>query len=768
MNSAIKSYYRNFKKQKLIYGITIGGFAISLAVLILIVSFILEEKSVDKHLPNITNMYRIKQANGNAQIPKRIYEPILSCAPEIEKLCLISTNETFYEYNNEKKWASVVSTNKDFFEVFAIEVIEGQKEGLLEAKSDVAVTESFAKKVFGEKNPIGEILEFGNKEEKVVKAVIADPVKTSSLKYDVIFNLEQEIFGSTMGYNSESYKMFDAIFLLNASANYTETENRITEILKPYEGYKETTLKIQPFKEVYFDTKGDNDEFSHANLNMIRLLSWVAIIILLLAVINYINLTTAFNNERHKEICIRKTSGARRISIFSQFLKESYISCLIAFILAIGIALLISPLFNDLFGREIIISEALHKRQIIIAIISILIVVGGVTGLLPALSVSRFNPIDLLQRKVKLQDSNFRGIYNTFQLVVTMSLIICVLIIVKQINYVKIKNIGFNKEYLLSVRLQGKTGPKSGVIKENLLKYPNIIDVSATHGRPFGIYSTGSGSWKDGNIEYRIENISHVNTDTSFLSTFGLELVKGRNFRPTDKDVCIINEKTYNFLQFDNLDGNTIWGSKIIGVVKDFHFKKMYDELGFIQLKYDPGNVSHLNIRISGNNIPETIGIIKKELKEFEPGMTVEPEFYNDWINSMYLKEEKQAKAIKIYAAIALLLSCLGLLGLAEFSTIKRTKEIGIRKVNGARISEILNLLNSDFIKWIAIAFLFATPVAWYAMDKWLENFAYKTEMSWWVFALAGLSTLLIALITTSWQSFRAATRNPVEALRYE
>ncbi|MDA3881319.1 MAG: ABC transporter permease, partial [Prolixibacteraceae bacterium] len=734
----VKTFYRNFMKQKLIYSITIVGFAISLAVLILIVSYILEEKSVDKHLPHIANMYRIKQSNGDASIPQRIYQPILDAAPEIDKLCLINSNGVLYEYDNEKKYAKAVTTNKEFIDVFSIVIIQGERKGLLESKTDVLITESFAKKVFGNKNPLGEVLVFGDKEKKVVQAIIADPIATSSLKYDVIINLKQELFYSSRGYNSETYTMFDAIFVLNPLLPPSNTQKKIAELLKPYEGYKETLLAVQPFSEVYFDLKSDNDQFSHANLGMIKLLSWIAIIILILAMLNYINLTTALNNERHKEICIRKTSGAGRGTIFWIFLQESYLSCFISLLLGIGLAILISPFFKELFNKEMNIIDALRTPQTLLSIIFIFIFVGSITGIIPAIVVSKFTPIDLLQQKVRLRNSNIRGIYNTIQLAVTLCLIIGLFVIVKQIKYVKTKDVGFNKELLVSVRLQAKTSEKAAIIKENLLKNPSILNVSGTHGRPFGIYSTSSGSWQNDSIEYNIEKLALMNTDTSFLSTFGLKLIRGRNFRPTDNDGCIINEKTYNYLQLNDLDGKSIMGSELIGVVKDFHFKKMYSELGFISLRYNPEQISHLNIRLSGNNIPESLAQIKSIFKEFEPGINFEPEFYDNWINNMYQKEEKQAKAVKIYALIALLLSCMGLLGLSKFIAIKRTKEIGIRKVNGARIAEIMALLNKDFIKWVAIAFVIATPIAWYAMHKWLENFAYKTELSWWIFALAG------------------------------
>ncbi len=768
MSVAIKSYFRNLRKQKLIYGITIGGFAISLAILITIVSYIIEEKSVDKDLSNIKNMYRLREADGNAQIPKRIYQPVLNAAPGIEKLCLLSTNQVLYKYNDEKKRANAVCANKEFLDIFAPKIIAGNTKDLLGARTDVLITKSFAQRVFGDKNPLGEILEFGSDDKKEVKAIIADPLETSSLKYDVIFNLDQELFSSTRGYNEETYKIYDAVFLLNPKANPEETEQKISEILKPFPGYEKSLLTIQPFKEVYFDLKSDNDHFFHANINMIKLLSWIALIILVLSIFNYINLTTAINSERQKEICIRKTTGAKSQTIFSQFLTESYVSCFIALLIAIGVAVTISPLFTDLFDREINIVKALQNPQIFFSVLLIFVLVGGLTGILPALAASKYNAIDLLQRKVLLKNQNIRGIFNTIQLTVTIGLIISLFIITKQIKYVKTKDVGFNKEYLLEVALDGKTHSRAVAIKESLLQYPAVLDISGTHGRPFEIYSTGTGSWENDSVEYEIENIAHMNTDTSFLSTFGVKLIKGRNFRPTDQNVCIINEKTYKYLQLDDIEGKTIWDSKIVGVCENFHFKNMHQELGFIQLKYDPEQVSHLNIRVSGNDIPATLNWIKNTMKEFDPALNFEPEFYDDWINNMYHKEEKQAKAIVIYAVIALLLSCLGLLGLAKFSAIKRTKEIGIRKANGARVREILTLLNANFLKWIAIAFIIACPLSYYAMNQWLKDFAYKTNQSWWVFALSGILVLGIALLTVSWQSWRAATKNPVESLRYE
>ncbi|HYX07800.1 MAG TPA: FtsX-like permease family protein, partial [Bacteroidales bacterium] len=689
-------------------------------------------------------------------------------APEIENLCLINENGVFYEYNKEKRYTRALCTNSALLNIFSVKILSGERKKLLENKEDLLVTESFAKKVFGNEDPVGKVLEFGNDEKKIVKAVIADPGKLSSLKYDIIFNPEQQLFKSIRGYNEENYVMFSSVLLLNSQADPELTAQKIADILKPFEGYKETGLLMQPFKEVYFDLSANNDSFSHANLNMIRLLTWISLIILLLAIVNYINLSTSLNNERYKEICIRKTSGARKSTIIIQFLQESYLSCLIAIILAVFISVLISGYFTEVFGREINILEALKSPRIILAVIVIFICTGGLTGIIPALIVAKYNPVDLMRRKIKLNNSNVRDIFSTIQLITTLVLIISLGVITKQIKFIKAMDPGFEKSYLLAVRLEGKTTDKSNIIKDELLKSPDIIDISGTHGIPFAIYGSSSGSWKEDSVEYKVEDLSWIDTDTSFVSAFGLQLLAGRNFRRTDQNVVIINESLYEYLNYNGFEGRKIFGKQIIGIVKDFHFKDMHKKIGFLGLSYASNGYSHLNFRIRNYDIPTTLGKIKDALHEFEPMMTFDPVFYDNWVNTFYHKEEQQAKAVKIFALIALLLSCMGILGLAKFTAIRRTKEIGIRKVNGAKIKEVMIMLNKDFVKWVVIAVVIACPVAWYAMDRWLQNFAYKTDMSWWIFALAGMLAMAIALLTVSWQSWRAAGRNPVEALRYE
>ncbi len=763
----IKTYFRSLKKQKLMGFITIGGLSLSFAVLILMISYILQEYGYDKHYTHINSMYRIIQDNTEAAIPERAYNDVIQAAPEINHLGLFGANGVLCKYKDSGEYVRAVHANSDFLAIYDVQVIKGQSEDLLKSKDQVAVTESFANRCFPNENPLGQTLTFENKEEKIITAVINDPPVNSTVQYELVFNLNQNIFHYYRGYNNINYNMLNAVFTVKPGTDMLAFDAKIATVLQHYEGYEKTTLHTQPYKSVYFDTSS-HDQLPHANVNMIKLLSIIALIILVLAIFNFININTATHSIRFKEVCVRKTSGAATHSVFIQFVKEAFIGCFIALAFSLLWAMLMSPIFTDLFGKKINVISALHQPIVLLSVLGVFIVVTSLTALFPSLIISRYNPIDLLHQKAKQKRKGTQGIFIVTQLTISIGLIIGLVAINKQIYFVKNKDLGFNKSLLLEINLNGNTQQHSKEIKEQLLSFPQITDISVTHGCPMNPYIEGSGSWKIDSTEYDIKGLTQINTDTSFLSTFQIKLLQGRNFRSTDKNVCFINEETYKHLGFENIENKTIWGSTIIGVVENFHFKELHNKLGFLQLQYNPDEISHLNIRITGTEVNQTLNQIRSVFREFEPSLSFEPVFYDDMINKMYQKEEKQAKVIKIYAVMALFLSCLGILGIIELSTKRRIKELGIRKVNGARVIEIITLLNKKIVLWVFLAFVIASPIAFWAMNKWLQSFAYKTTLSWWIFALAGFLALLIALLTVSWQSWKAATRNPVEALRYE
>lgn len=397
---------------------------------------------------------------------------------------------------------------------------------------------------------------------------------------------------------------------------------------------------------------------------------------------------------------------------------------------------------------------------------SLVIFVGLAIGIYPAWITSRHTPVTIIQKTNRIGGVGFRSGLTVFQFVISTALIICLLFLQKQIEYIKYKDVGFDTEQLISLKLKG--GNTSNTLKNKLLSNPKILNVSGTSGTILNIYGQSSGTLNG----IKVDNVSGLHADTSFLSTYGVKLIKGRNFRVSDQNACIINEHMYKKLEYEDILGQKIFGRNLIGVTEDFHFEGMYKPIGNIMISSIPEEnqayVSHLTIRIMGSDMSETLDYIESCFKEVSPGYTFEYKFYDDWFASLYEKEEKQAAGVRIFAIIAIIISCLGLFGLAEFTAKKRIKEIGIRKVNGARISEIMKMLNSGLVTLVSIAMIIAIPISYYVISRWLENFAYKTPLSWWVFALAGVSVLLIALLTVSWQSWKAATRNPVEALRYE
>jgi putative ABC transport system permease protein len=340
------------------------------------------------------------------------------------------------------------------------------------------------------------------------------------------------------------------------------------------------------------------------------------------------------------------------------------------------------------------------------------------------------------------------------------------MVITRQVKYAKNLDFGFETEQLIKIPVHWKAADKVDVLKERLNSFPGVESSCFTHGTPGGIYSYSQSD--EQNKTNELGKVSNISSDYSFVETFGLKILEGRNFYEGDKNnVCLINKTAMQQAGWESFEGKQMFGFEVVGLLNDFHYESLYNKIGALMVT-NQRDVSHFNIRIRPENMSHTLLDIEKGFKEVLPDYEFSFQFYDDYLDSMYQQEEKRADSIRVIVIIAILISCVGLIGLVEFSTKRRIKEIGIRKVNGARISEIMAMLNKDFVKWVAIAFVIATPIAYYTMNKWLESFAYKTELSWWIFALAGLLALGIALLTVSFQSWKAATRNPVEALRYE
>jgi putative ABC transport system permease protein len=474
-----------------------------------------------------------------------------------------------------------------------------------------------------------------------------------------------------------------------------------------------------------------------------------------------VNLSTVALISRIKEIGIRKTTGAYNANIFIQFLAESLLTCILATSLAFLFAHALIPVFEIVLGKPIDFLKLTFLNVFII--LSGVLLIGILSGTIPALIATNYSPVQILSKnKIFLKKPFFKNGLTMFQFIISIVIIFSLFAILKQIKLVQNRDIGFDTSCLINVDYPGDIR-KSDVIKEYLTKTPNIINVSFTNGNPMDI-GEYSGSNKP------IKAIAIMSADEKFVGTLNLKFLHGRNINyPSKIKECLITENAFKESGWQNLDGKIFKGHNVVGVVNTFNNDDLHKFPSNIMIQNDFENgFSGVTIRISSLNKPETLRFIKQIWDTNFPDYGFRYTFYDEWIKNMFIKEQNDARIALIFGIFSIILSCLGLFGLAEYSIKNKIKEIGIRKVNGARIGEIMFMLNKDFVKLVLLAFIIACPIAWYSMHQWLQNFAYKTPLSWWVFALAGFVVLVIALVTVSWQSWRAATRNPVEALRYE
>jgi len=768
----LKILIRSLVKNKVTSIITIVGFSISISMALIMIAFIIKEYSYDTAYPNIERIYRVFANKNNASVRENFREQFLENYPEIDDACRYNNFYSTVTYENTPFTGQMIATDSSFFNIFSTQFIIGSINSSLNGLKDVVVTESFARKIFGKKNPIGKTLVAEYRESLIVSGVIKDFPKYSSIQGDFITNsklkIKYEGTNDGQGNRVDYFRLF--ILLKNSHRNTLGLEGMLTKDISAIYyrvGYPIKTINLIPFEESYFMQDINRSQTGHANLKLIRLLSLITSIIILLAVFNYINLSTATHSNRFQEIGIKKTIGAFRWQIFSQFIFESFAVCFLSFLLALMLSYLWIPTFERFLGNNInmnILFRPVYLGWLILGIIFISII----SGIYPALSISKLKPIVIFRKREAAKQGafGFRAILNILQYIVSISLIIAVIVLSKQIDYVRTKDIGFDTDKLLRVNVNWQLVDKVDVIRDKLLSYSSIKNVSFSHGTPGSIYS--SSSWDV--LGKNEEIISELTVDSTFFEVFRIPIIQGRNPLSSDfNKVCYLNETAYKKTGWDSFVGKRYQRLEIIGIVKDFNFASLYNSITPLVIPISSRmGISHLTLRISPGNIPQTINALKETWKEVCPGHELNYQFYDQWLDSMYKGEERLAASISLFAILAIIISCLGILGLAEFSIKKRIKEIGIRKVNGAKVSEILTMLIKDFVKWVVIAFVIACPIAYYAMHKWLENFAYKTELSWWIFALAGLLALGIALLTVSWQSWKAATRNPVEALRYE
>jgi len=762
----------------------VTGFAFGISICLTIALFLAKEYSYDRFHEHAGQIVRLIDTKDNSsEIDYRVKDILLNHYPEIENACLSlrSTHNVEVKCGDKGFYLDdIMSVDNDFFKVFSVPFVAGNPSLPFSNIQSAIITESTAKTLFGTENPLGKDLFVWGEVPTTISGVIKDFPDNSSISAGLLVNAEKDEFKFSQWIGDSrdlsTYRWPFQIYLqLSKNADPDRLVARInaqSEWLKPYN----EQVGFLKLKDIYLYDPTTGSDTKQGNPGLLKLLTGIAFIILALAVINYINLTVAQQNKRNKDTGVKKTIGANRINILFQFLSESVLVTFLAFILGVLLAWMFLPFTRSVLNTDLDFTLLFHWPYFPILLGSILMI-GLISGSGPAIILSGVAPVKVLSGSAMFagQKNYLRNSLTVFQFIISIVLVFCVMIVQRQIQYVKHRNPGFNEEQLLRLDLpniQEYDMQKAMVLLDEFKRSPYIRNVSLTQSVP-GEIRVSMGS----NMEHTDKNMSVpcLLVDTAFLETFGLKVIRGRNLEPGDYGkVCMINEAAWKHFEFENLENKRFMngqegGFTIIGVVNDFHYSSLHKTIGPVCIMFTSANWhTNLNIRFAGNSVAPGIDFIQKTWREILPGYPLKYRFYDEWFDSMYRSEERFARTIGLFAVLAIVISCIGILGLAIFSSERRTKEIGVRKVNGAKVSEILAMLNKDFVKWVVIAFVMATPIAYYAMNKWLENFAYKTELSWWIFVLAGLLALGIALLTVSWQSWKAATRNPVEALRYE
>ncbi|MFB6341698.1 ABC transporter permease [Saccharicrinis sp. FJH62] len=784
MKNNIYKLWRSFLNNKNYNIINILGLSLGILSVLVAMLWVQDELSFDTFNKNADQIYRILAeeshmdgfSNSATTMPP-LAEALKNKLPEVEKAANFEMDwrvvvKAGDNYLNEEGMAMVSS---DFFDMFSFPFIEGSPRSFKSKKEVAIVSEKAAKKYFGEEDPLEKYIEINRHAVKIV-AVIKDIDYNSHISFDLAIpeELGNDIFHRQKGnWNNQClYTYIEVAKNVNPDQLASKIHTFIPDNIDKESQYR---LLIQPLREIHFQKNiADEDYTRLGDKRYVYIFTFIGLFILLLACINFINLSTAVSENDLKIYGLKKILGAEKSGLIFTIIKKSLVVTSLATVIALLVLYLILPAINSFSGKSLSF-DFLNLAHIAV-LGSIIILTTILSGIYPAFYLASFTPVNVLKKNVLLFRSSFlRNGLVVAQFSISIILIAATIISSKQLNFIQNVNLGFDKQKIVYLPLKTGGSTKYQALKEKLLQLPGITSVAGKNYFSSTVLFTAEVDWQ-GRDKNNPAIFSLNQVDNDFIPLLKLKMLEGRNFSDeieSDKEMAIIINK-----QAEGRIGRSPIGMtlktmdrefKIIGVTDNANFKSVNEKIqpefyiysgkpSYVFLKYDDTKIG----------VSQLMGEVRNTIKSFYPEAPFEYYFLDSTYAKLYENDRRVKTIFAFLAAIAIVISCMGLWGLISFSCEKRTKEIGIRKVNGAKILEVMNMLNTDFLKWVAIAFIIAIPVAWYAMHKWLESFAYKTNLSWWIFALAGILALGIALLTVSWQSWRAATRNPVEALRYE
>jgi putative ABC transport system permease protein len=786
----LKIAFRNIQRHKGFSLINISGLAIGMACCLLILLFIRDELRFERFHANADKIYRTiidEYVDGkwghNVGSPDLLGPALKEEYPEvasytrlfnpdwIDKWMVSVEGKYFYE---EKLFFA----DPTLFDVFTFPLLQGNPKTALKDPNSVVITNKIAQKYFGKENPIGKLITIDDTVEAKITGIARSVPENTHFAFDLLVSFESVPYKWAL--NTWKTQQFYTYILLTETYPQEELDEKLSGFFEKVFG-KQTNFKLwlQPIKDIHLHSRTFNNDMAENNSDMayIYIFATIAVFILCIACINFMNLSTARSLQRAKEVGVRKIMGAHRRQLIKQFLGESFVFSILAGCIALFLLIFCLPIFNALAGKNI----SMNQKEILfigLVMAGIAFMTGFLSGSYPSLFLSSFPPIKGLKGHFSAGEKSavFRRILVIMQFTVSVVLITGTFIISDQIQYCLTKNLGFHKENVVVLPLRSrKTIASYRPFRNTLMKNPSIMNAagsSTVPGRSVGV----RGIHPEGNAWYPRNSIF---VDYEFIPTLGIELKEGRNFSrniPTDvDDAYIVNESAVRKFGWDQAIGKQlIWaGDKnkegyVIGVVKDFHYKSLHQEIEPLVLHLPPGGISYALVRIASANVIKTMSFIKGKWSKFYPALPFEYFFLDDDFDRLYRSEEKMKKVFNAFTFLAIFISCLGLFGLTSYVLEKRTKEVGIRKVLGASVSRIILMLSKEFTKSVFLANIFASPIVYFAMNQWLQNFAYRIHISLWKFLASASIVMIISLLTISHQSIKAATANPVDALRYE
>jgi len=800
----LKIAWRSLSRSKIYSFINIIGLTVGIACCILIVMYVKDELSYDRYHQHYNEVYRVLQAfrspTGQKEVPPpapREYQ-VWGCAPvgpalsadfpEIKKLTQFTSPVTLLMQYGDKRFqeGNMLFADSATFDIFSWKLLYGNRETALKAPNTIVLTKSMAEKYFGNSNPVGQVFKAESDLSLMVSAVMEDVPANSHFTFSALISMSTFRRFRPEIFDAWGYVDFYTYFLVPEHTNIAAMQAKVPDFLKRYnprETANTYTIAFEPLKDAYLRSEAGRQPGTTGSLSNVYIFSLVAAFILFIAGINFINLTTARSMERAKEIGVRKAVGAYQQGLVLQYLTEAVLIAALATVLALALILLLLPMVREISGKQLPYADLFNWKMATVLLLAPFLV-GLPAGIYPAWVLARFKPALVLKGKF---ESSGKGIQLRkglviFQFTLSIALIACTAIVFSQLDHLRTRNLGFRQDQMLVIDYGGDENVNKNIeaVKTALAANPGVLAVTASRAVP-GEFFPNAGTniaTKSGSMQSYSPALYEVDFD--FFPAYEMKMAAGRgysrDFQADTTHSLIVNEaaaRLYGYANPEEIVGKNFdqWGRKgtIVGVVKDFNYQSLHKKVEPLVIRMAPYDaLGRISLRIKAEHLSKTVAELERTWAMLEPQRPFRYSFLDQAFNAQYQQDVRFGQIFAAFGSLTIFIACLGLFGLATYSTEKRLKEIGIRKVLGASVSNIITLLSGDFIKLVLVAILIATPLGWWSMHRWLNGFAYRVDIHWWIFGLAGLAAVMIALLTVGFLALKAAMMNPVRSLKSE